>query len=307
MTAFPPFYPANTHRFEAAEARTDDAPVGMLKVGAGYFHVYDVPLRQGREFTAADRLGTEPVAVVSETLARRLWPTGSAVGRQIRVAEGDMPGSPFGPWRTIVGVVGDIRQGYEDSDMRDLYLPLLQSPGRFASVHVRTDRSLSFWEKSVRAAATELDPYALIGNATTIVSEDRQRTGTRFLTSLLTGFAAFAALLAVLGIYGVTGYAVQQREREIAVRVAVGASRSAIIRLFLKEGVRVLAIGLGLGLFGAFWAVRILESQVFGVQPFDLATRVAACALMTAAGLFAVWWPARRAAARDPMLVLKEG
>ena len=147
----------------------------------------------------------------------------------------------------------------------------------------------------------------MIGTASTIVSEDRQRAGTRFLTSLLTGFAVFAAFLAVLGIYGVTGYAVQQREREIAVRVAVGASRSAIIRLFLKEGVRVLAIGLGLGLFGAFGAVRILENQVYGVQPFDLATRVAACVLMMTAGLVAVWWPARRAALRNPMLVLKEG
>jgi putative ABC transport system permease protein len=307
MTAFPPFYPANTYRFEAAEARTDETPVGMLKVGAGYFHVYDVPLRQGREFMAADRLGTEPVAVISETLARRLWPDGSVVGRQLRTVEGDMPESPLGPWRTVVGVVGDIRQGYEDSDMRDLYLPFLQSPSRFASVHVRTDRSLSFWEQSVRAATAELEPYAMIGTASTIVSEDRQRAGTRFLTSLLTGFAIFAAFLAVLGIYGVTGYAVQQREREIAVRVAVGASRSAIIRLFLKEGARVLAIGLGLGLLGAFGAMRILENQVYGVQPFDLATRVAACALMATAGLVAVWWPARRAAMRSPMLVLKEG
>jgi ABC-type antimicrobial peptide transport system permease subunit len=147
----------------------------------------------------------------------------------------------------------------------------------------------------------------MVSPAATIVSEDRQRAGTRFLTSMLTGFAVFAAFLAVLGIYGVTGYAVQQREREIAVRVAVGASRGAIIRLFLKEGARVLAIGLGLGLFGAFWAVKILETQVYGVQPFDLAARVAACALMVIAGLFAIWWPAKRAALRNPMSVLKEG
>jgi len=95
----------------SAEVRTDQTPVGILKVGAGYFHVNDVPLRQGREFTAADRLGSEPVALVSETLARRLWPNGSAVGRQIRTVEEDMPDSPFGPRRSIVGVVGDIRQG----------------------------------------------------------------------------------------------------------------------------------------------------------------------------------------------------
>jgi len=172
---------------------------------------------------------------------------------------------------------------------------------------VRTDRSLSFWDQGVRAGATELDPYVMISPAATIVSQDRQRAGTRFLTSLLTGFAAFAAFLAVLGIYGVTSYAVQQREREIAVRVAVGANRSAIIRLFLKEGSRVLVIGLVLGLFGAYGAVKILESHVYGVQPFDLATRVAACTLMTVAGLLAVWWPARRAALRSPLLILKEG
>jgi predicted permease len=307
MTAFPPFYPANTQRFEAAEARADETPAGMLRVGAGYFHVYDVPLRQGREFIAADRLGSEPVAVISETLARRLWPETSALGRQIRVVEGDMPESPIGLWRTVVGVVGDIRQGYDDEDLRDIYLPLLQVPSRFASVHVRTDRPLSFWQESVRTAARELDPYALVGTASTIVSEDRKRAGTRFLTSMLTGFAAFAALLAVLGIYGVTAYAVQQREREIAIRVAVGANRSSIVRLFLKQGVRVLLVGLGLGLLGAFAAAKILVNQVYGVKPFDIATVATACALMTATCLITIWWPARRAAMRSPMLALKEG
>jgi putative ABC transport system permease protein len=307
MTAFPPFYPANTHPFEVADSRVEQTPVGMLKVGAGYFHVYDVPLRQGREFTAEDRLGSEAVALVSQTLARRLWPESSALGRQIRTVEGDMPGASLGPWRTIVGVVGDVRQGYDDADLRDLYLPFLQSPSRFAAVHVRTQRSLAFWEQSVGGAATKLDPFVLITPASTIVSEDRQRAGTRFLTWTLTGFAGFTAFLAVLGLYGVTAYAVQQREREIAVRVAVGANRADIIRLFLKEGIRVLALGLGFGLFGAYWGVSILEHQVYGVQPFDLATRVAACAVMLLAGLLAVWWPARRAAARNPMLVLKEG
>jgi predicted permease len=307
MTAFPPFYPANTQRFEVAETETDGSPVGMLRVGASYFHLYDVPVRQGREFTAADRLGSEPVVVISETLARRLWPNAGAVGRQIRVAEGDMPDSPLGPWRTVVGVVGDIRQGYDDSDLSDIYLPFLQVPIRFASVHLRTDRPLSFWEQSVRATAVEIEPYVQIGAATMIVSEDRQRTGTRILAAMLTGFAVFATLLAVLGIYGVTAYAVQQREREIAVRVALGASESAIIRMFLTQGARVLGVGLGLGLFGAFGAARIIENQVYGVQPLDVTTRLTACALMVAASFSAIWWPARRAATRSPMIILKEG
>jgi predicted permease len=306
MSAFPSFYPANTAPFEASGV-TGGTPVGLMRAGAGYFNLYGVKIPQGREFTAADRLGSEPVAVISETFARRLWPEGAAVGRQLRVVEGDMPGSPLGPWRTIVGVVGDIRQGYDDSDLRDVYLPFLQVPGRFASVHVRTDRSASFWEQSVRKAAAELDPFVQIAAAKTIVSEDRRGAGTRFLTSMLTGFATFAALLAVLGIYGVTTYAVQQREREIAIRVAVGANRGSVVRLFLKEGARVLAIGLSFGLLGAIGGAKILKSQVYGVQPFDVATLVAVFVLMTAAGLFATWWPAKRAANRNPMSALKEG
>jgi putative ABC transport system permease protein len=218
-----------------------------------------------------------------------------------------MPDSPFGAWRTVVGVVGDIRQGYDDSDLKDVYLPFLQVPGRFAAVHVRTDRPLSFWERAVSKASAEIDPYALVGTASTIVSEDRHRIGAQFLTSLLTGFAVFTTLLAVLGLYGVTTYAVQQRERELAIRVAVGASRGAVIRLFLKQGTRLLALGLGLGLAGTFAAVRILESQIYGIQPLDGPTLLAACALMTMVGLFTIWWPARRGAMRNPLAVLKEG
>jgi putative ABC transport system permease protein len=307
MSAFPSYYPANTHRFEAAGVTSEAASVGLMKVGAGYFAVYDVPLRQGREFTDTDRLGTDPVAVISESLARRLWPDGTAVGRQIRTAEGDMPGDALGPWRTIIGVVGDIHQGYDDTDLRDLYVPFLQAPTRFAAIHVRTSQLPAFWEQSVRRAAGALEPYVMISPAATIVSQDRQWAGTRFLTMLLSGFAAFAAFLAILGLYGITSYSVQQREREIAIRLAVGADRAAILGLFLKDGARVLALGLLVGLCGAAGAARLLENQVYGVPPLDLTTRVTACGVMIVASLLAVWWPARNGARKNPMLVLKEG
>jgi putative ABC transport system permease protein len=307
MSAYPSYYPANTAAFETSGGPTNGTPAGLMRVGAGYFDLYGVQLRQGREFASSDRLGSEPVAVVSETLARRLWGENAAIGQQIRVVEGDMPGSPFGPWRTIVGVVGDIRQGYDDADLRDIYVPFLQAPGRFASIHVRTAGAVSFWEEKVRVAAAQLDPFVQIAPAKTILSEDRQGAGTLFLTSLLTGFATFAALLAALGIYGVTTYAVQQREREIAIRVAIGASRGSVVRLFLKDGARILAIGLGLGLIGTFGVSKILQNQVYGVRAFDVVTLLSVFALMSAIGLMAIGQPARRGAMRDPMSCLKEG
>ncbi|MCC7376191.1 MAG: ABC transporter permease [Verrucomicrobiales bacterium] len=305
MSAFPSFYPANKAAWEAEGVAPGQMPVGLMRVGAGYFSLYEVRIREGREFAATDRPGTEPVAVISETLASQLWPTASAVGRQIRVVEGDMPGAPLGSWRTIVGVVDDLRQGYEDRELRDIYVPFYQVPERFASVHVRTSETASFWEQAIRSAASEVEPFVQIGATRTIVSEDRQGRGARFLTSLLSGFAVFAALLAALGIYGVTSYVVTQREREIGIRIAVGASQSNVARLFLTEGARTLAIGLGFGLIGTFAVARLFQGVIYGVQPFDAVTLVTASSLMAGVGLFAIWRPARRAASRDPMLALR--
>ncbi|MBI2149988.1 MAG: FtsX-like permease family protein [Acidobacteria bacterium] len=138
------------------------------------------------------------------------------------------------------------------------------------------------------------------------VEGDRLVASTRFLTSILTGFAIFAALLAVFAIYGVTAYAAQQREREVAIRIALGATRSTVVRMFLKEGIIVLAFGIAFGLLGAAAVARMLESQLYGVQPFDASTLAAAAGLLTAAALLAAWRPAKRAAAKDPLEALKE-
>lgn len=305
MSAFPSYYPANTAAWEVEGAAPGQVPVGLMRVGAGYFDLYEVRIREGREFSASDRPGTEPVAVISEALARQLWPEESAVGRQIRVVEGDMPGAPLGSWRTIVGVVGDIRQGYEDTELRDIYVPFSQVPGRFASIHVRTPETALFWEQAIRAAASEVEPFVQVSNARRIVSEDRQGRGARFLTSMLSGFAAFAALLAALGIYGVTAYVVAQREREIGIRMAVGATRSNVVRQFLREGARTLATGLGCGLIGTFAVARLFEGVIYGVPPFDAVTLLSATGLMGAVGLLAIWRPAQRGAARDPLAALR--
>ncbi|MBL9134774.1 MAG: ABC transporter permease [Verrucomicrobiales bacterium] len=305
MSAFPSYYPANTAAWEAEGAASGQVPVGLMRVGAGYFDLYGVRIREGREFSASDRQGSEPVAVISQSLATQLWPKESAVGRQIRVVEGDMPGAPLGSWRTIVGVVGDIRQGYEDTELRDIYVPFSQVPGRFASIHVRTPKATLFWEQTIRAAASEVEPFVQVSAARTIESEDRQGRGARFLTSMLSGFAVFAALLAALGIYGVTAYVVAQREREIGIRMAIGASRANLVRQFLKEGACTLATGLGCGLIGTFAVARLLQGVIYGVQPFDAVTLLFASGLMGAVGLLAIWRPAQRGATRDPLRALR--
>ena len=190
---------------------------------------------------------------------------------------------------------------------QDIYIPFFQAPNQYAPLVIRTDQPASFWLPAVRAAIAAIDPEVAIYESPSLQQEaNRLVAGTRFLTSMLTGFAIFAALLAVLGIYGVTVYAVQQREREMAIRVALGATRSTVVRMFLGDGALVLVSGIACGLLAAAALTRVLEHQLYGVQRSDPSTLFATGALMMAAGLLATWWPARRAAITDPLPLLKE-
>jgi putative ABC transport system permease protein len=275
-------------------------------VNAGYFATLGIDILQGRTFSASDRLDGEPVAVVSETLARQLWPNVSPLGRRLLAGEPPREGDPPLPWRTVVGVVSDVRQSYADDDLRDVYLSFSQVPSRFTSLYLRTDQPVSSWLPVVRGAIAEINPFVAINASGALAGEDRQLAGTTFLTSMLTVSAAFTAFLALLGIYGVTAYAVQQREREIAIRMALGATGGTIIRMFLKQRSIVLIAGLACGLLGAIVVARMLEHQIHGVKPFDLMTFVATCALLTITAALATWWPAKRAANRNPSGLLNE-
>lgn len=307
FTSFPPFVETPTQAVEAEDADTSGLTAGVLAVSDGYFAALAVGLKEGRGFTSADRLGSEPVAIVSDTLARRLWPAGTAIGRHIRTAERPAGGSPLTVWRTVVGVAADVRQTYADADVKDIYLPFFQAPVQYATLYIRTDRPAAFWLQTLRETIARIDPEVLIGGTTPLEREgDRLLAGTRFLTSVLTGFAAFAVLLAVLGIYGVTAYAVQQREREIAIRVALGATANRVIALFVKRAGGVLAGGIAVGLLGAVAVAQTLATQLHGVGPYDVSTLMATLALMTLASLIATWWPVRRAARRAPFAALKE-
>ena len=311
-----PLQPPRLRRVQATQVQATRAQAetqaGVMAVSADYFATLRIPLRAGREFTAQDRLGSEAVAVISETLARRLWPNASAVGQRLDVTpdqDDREEGQPSQPASlTIVGVVADVRQSHTDVDLADAYVPLLQRAGRFAFVYTRPPGAgvVSRIEPELRTAVGDIDREVAIGMPQLLQERlEQERSRPRFLASLLAGFAGFAGVLALVGVYGAIAYAVRQREREIAVRMAIGATRPAVVNLFLRQGVLVLATGLILGIAAALASGRLLESQLYGVRPGDPWLLAFTTAGFAACGLLAIWLPARRAAATDPAIALR--
>ena len=264
-----------------------------------------IPLRSGRDISAADVSSASPAAVVSESLARRLWPDGSALGRQVRQVEVTARGpAPPGPWQTIVGIAADVRQTYGDPNTNDIYSPWIPD-GRFASFYARTSHPLLSVSRTFRDVAAEIDPHAVVNPLRAIDEENRELAGATFVTMMLAGFAGAAAFIAMLGIYGVTAYAVQQREREVAIRMALGAGRGTVASLFLWDSGRVLATGVAVGVACVLGAGRVLEHRPFGI-PFDVSALAATAVMMAAAGLVATWAPVRYASGKDPAAALKD-
>lgn len=316
MTDWPLFLePARSLRIELDGAQSFDshnplaqdrpASAAVTAVNAGYLTTLGIRVLEGRAFSEGDRPGGDPVALASETLARRLWPTGSPIGQRLRAKE--RLGADTGPWRTIVGVVSDVRQTPADEDKGDLYVPFSQVPARYAPILIRSDKPLSDWLQTLRTTVGAIDPAVLVSPPTSLETEwDKQLAGSRFLASLLTGFAIFAALVTVVGLYGVTAYTVRQREPEVAIRMALGATRRQVVSLFMNQVAWIIVAGCVLGIGGAALVSRTLERQLHGVTPFDAVTVSSAVILMSLAALLATWWPARRAASSDPGSLLKE-
>ena len=275
-------------------------------VSDGYFATLDIPMIAGRGFGAADRVDGAPVAIVSASLARQMWPDGSALQQRVAVPQSQERGRPILIEREIVGIVRDVRQGPADTDLADLYVPMWQTPTRFAFALVRTSGPPANWQAPLRSAVREVDPELAVDRTRPLqLAVDEVTARPRFLTSLLGVFAAIAALLALVGVYGVMAYAVRQREREIAVRLAIGADPARITRSFVRQGAVILSLGLALGLAGVMAAGRLIESQLFGVSPRDPVTLTVTVVAFALAGLLAIWWPSRVAGSTDPAMALR--
>jgi len=306
LANWPPFAEFLRHPVEAEGTDTSHLQVGVISVTGTYFQTLGIGVIDGRLFEPADRAGAEPVAIISEALARRLWPDGRAVGRRIRTAEEVSVRAPLTVWRTVVGVTANVRQTFTDKDPLDIYLPFLQTPNRFTSLYLRTDAPLSSWLGRVRTVVSEINPEVAVAASPSLTTGANELlAGPRFLASLMTGFGLFAAVLAVLGVYGVVSYAVEQREREIAIRMALGATAGGVTTMLVKHGAALLAAGIVGGLIAAFGVTRMLQAQLHGVGPFDVLTLTVTASALGSAGLLATWWPARRAADRSPLGALK--
>jgi predicted permease len=285
-------------------ARSRDAATeaNVFAVDPGYFTAVGQSVRDGRGITHGDVFGGEPVAVVSDALARRLWPRGRAVGQRLTIeASGVAPAT-----HAVVGVVSDVRQSHADTHFADVYLPLAQQAGRFATLFVRHSGS-GLPEPELRRAIAGIDAEVAIGVPRPLAAAvEQERDRPRFLAAMLTVFALFSCVVAVVGMYGVIAYAVRQRQREVAVRIAIGADSGSVTRLFMRQSALVLSAGVALGIGGAGALGQVLHTQLHGVRPFEPRVVLLAAAAFAATGLLATWWPARRASRIDPAVLLRD-
>jgi putative ABC transport system permease protein len=273
------------------------------RVSPDYFQALGIPIRSGRSFTNADTPVSSSVILINETLQRRFFPEGDPVGKRLNLnTEGEAK------WTEIVGVVGDVKyNGMADEVQPAIYQPTTQEPAWGVALVLKTDTAdpLSL-TTAARNEIGKLDPALPV----TKVSTMEQRVGvalapSRFRTTLIALFAAVALILACVGIYGVISYSVSQRTHEIGIRIALGARRQNVIKLVLGQGAWLAAIGVLLGLAGAFALTRLMAGLLFGVTPTDAVTFTWVPLVLISVALLASYIPARRATKVDPLVALR--
>jgi predicted permease len=301
-----PFIEANISirtLIRADGATEGDALNAFFTVAApGYFSTLHIPLRRGRALDEGDRAGGRAVAVISESLARRVWADADPVGRQIsfrfqgRVRQAE-----------VVGVVADLRHDALDRPSRaEIFVPHAQYPYGSMTFVARTNGNPAGAISALKAHIHAVDPLQAIYRVATaeeLVSNSLVER--RLMLTLLAGFALLAGLLAAVGIYGVVSVATARRTREIGVRVALGATRREILAMVMRQGASMAAVGLGIGLTGALVFGGVMSHFLFELQPNDPLTLAAAITMLAVVALTACALPARRATRVDPLVALR--
>jgi putative ABC transport system permease protein len=274
----------------------------FLTVTGDYFQTMQIPLKLGRLFTDQDNSQSPKVVIISERMARELWPNENPIGRNLQVWRDEK----FS--REVIGVVGDTKVESVDKETENqLYVPYLQDSGwGTLTLVVRTTGEAGAFAGAVRGAIRAVDKDIATYNLRTMNDVVSVAAAPRRIPMLLlSAFAGVAMLLAMLGIYGVTSYYVTQRTHEIGVRMALGARIGDVLKLVLRRAMLLAAIGIGIGITGAFAMTRYLGTLLFGVKPIDIITFVAVAVVLAAVVLVACLVPARRAAKIDPLQALR--
>jgi putative ABC transport system permease protein len=282
---------------------------GWRLVSPGYFAAMGIPLR-GRDFSWGDRENQAPTTIISETMAREYWPNQDPIGQTVTLSTfGNVAFETFGNRaRTIIGVAGDVRHvGLDAEPQATVYYSAVEVGVRAPMRIVwRTSLNPASHVTAVRDIVHRLDPTVPLYEAQPLSELLADSFAPRrFNMYLLAAFASVAVLLAAIGLFGVTAYLVAQRTREIGVRLALGADRRDIFRLILGRGIALAATGAVIGVFGAFWLTRVMQSLVFSVSTTDPGTFVAVPTLLVLVALVACYIPARRAMNVDPMVALR--
>ncbi|HEX4913492.1 MAG TPA: ABC transporter permease [Vicinamibacterales bacterium] len=286
----------------------DNPNADYQAVTPGYFEAMGLKLIRGRFLTAADREDTMPVVVINDTMAARYWPGEDPLGRQF------MMGTDDKPWLTIVGIVATVRHNAVVEEPRnEMYIAHAQLPGHIRSAPrgmtlvIKTDGNPLALSGAVRDAVRAIDRNLPVSDIRTMESVTATALAQpRFVTFLLAVFAATALALASIGIYGTVSLLVSERTQEMGIRLALGADRATILKLILGQGLILTAIGLAAGIAGAMMLTRALSGLIYGVGVLDPLTFVAVPAVLCAIALLACFFPARRAAAVDPITTLRQ-
>ena len=272
-------------------------------VDPDYFSAIQIPLKRGRPFAAGERLDNARTVVVSESFARRYFPGEDPLGKHVKAL--DFQGVPPQGYE-VVGVVGNTLWGLTEAETPTLYFPLLGGGWSQASIAVRSDLDAASLAAPIEKLLVLIDPDLPVANVLTMdQSIGKSTLDASFTSTLVLAFAVMALILAAVGLYGVLAYLGTQRTGEIGIRIALGAQRSAVLRLMLADGLRPAAAGLAIGLIASGFAVRLIRGLLFGTSPLDWTVFAAVAALLSMVAALACALPAWRASRLDPMQALR--
>jgi len=284
----------------SADSAGSSPPLSWSASDPSYFRTMGITTIKGREFDEHDTSSGQPVMVISESAARKYWLNADPLGSRVTLKFEQAP-------RTVVGVVGDIRQfGAVTEPTAQVYVPLQQAPASLICFAVRTDTDPLSMANAVKRAVWAVDkdqPVSYLMSMDELVSESIAPQ--RILMFVLAGFAGLALAMAGVGVYSVTAYNVAERTQEIGIRMALGADQREVLRLVLIRGMALTAAGVGLGVAGALALSRLLMSMLYGVRSTDLRTFATVTVGLSAAAFLASYIPARRAMKVDPMVALR--